>query len=1148
MNLSLKNLKDNKIDILKAEIGALLFNLGKTHIGIKQWRSYSPNLDGTCFEKDYRYPLFKGYKQYYSGRGEKKSPFGTDTDRVDPILRKFFDSPINSISPDDRLIILRVMYGNSNNPPEFIKKMFFLGCESVNSGIDKGSPKEKLDSLWIANAFGSFEEEVNEDYFDRQRLCFFHNLADKLHQFHKDIEYFNVNDWTKVRNFVFEEIKTWYSHLLSDSRFPANDVTLWDQAYMTATLFKATVAAIFLPREKLSSYQDDPQCIHWRILGIQYDKLGLAEKGLKSTYINWYRDRARKVDDSMKELLETEYPLGNEIYRDETGIYFLVPENIEGKQPGNFYLLSNDLEDIQENILEIFTQNFGGEIYPAIFLAEASRGTMNIAHLIEKAKENFLKAIYPNDLEECLKYDKKPNGNGICQVCGMRLAKRKGDEENNLICDVCREKKESRIDNWLKSINGETIWTGDLQDENGRIALITLKFELAEWLNGNLINSCLVQKRNWQEFLDITTRMVSYLKVGFCFEDCHQLDNYYEGHRKDIEKFLSLLDEGGIKEPFLEAVGELEEPNKRDGKYKQIEQIKEKKGTRALVKRIIINKTYEEFTFSKCKNKDDLSDLEIVIQKESIRPFKGKNNEMKINDRESSYRPYLHEIFSLMYLYHQIKAILLERSIGDHWEKFITGKLEGKINFDDRKIEWSDLNESDIHFLAQLLLQFLLRKNPSPARMRRIWETTQNFFYNIRQHIQVSTEIPEWRCKRLIWKKVFEGKSERSREYEYLGLDFWVDKKGTVYLISSLAAAIDALSDNQNKLDREEIKEQINQEKGDWLKKEIVLREYGKTNDKGLDLNLKDAKYKNFLPYFSILDPTPISYQFIIPADRVPTLIEKVQEAYRKEFKWVIGKLPLHIGVVIQNYKKPLYMGIKALRNIRHDIDDWDQIRTRIDAKSLKAMQKKAFSCRAMQENLGKLENFYSLYEKEQGEGSYEFYLRPQDKPVWLNTTQNANNYDSFIIYPNTVDFEFMDVNTRRNDIHYNKKGRRVKEEKRNRPYVWREWQIFYDFGNYFEKTKLTGKLQNIVSLIYSKLNDWKDNDNAIKSFLLSAFINVLDLKGKNEQLQKLDEFAKLLGQSDWNSVEDLNPGVFKETLWQFIDMFEFWHIHLKNI
>ena len=31
--MNLQNLKDNRDEILKAEIGSLLFNLGKTHIG-----------------------------------------------------------------------------------------------------------------------------------------------------------------------------------------------------------------------------------------------------------------------------------------------------------------------------------------------------------------------------------------------------------------------------------------------------------------------------------------------------------------------------------------------------------------------------------------------------------------------------------------------------------------------------------------------------------------------------------------------------------------------------------------------------------------------------------------------------------------------------------------------------------------------------------------------------------------------------------------------------------------------------------------------------------------------------------------------------------------------------------------------------------
>ena len=55
-----------------------------------------------------------------------------------------------------------------------------------------------------------------------------------------------------------------------------------------------------------------------------------------------------------------------------------------------------------------------------------------------------------------------------------------------------------------------------------------------------------------------------------------------------------------------------------------------------------------------------------------------------------------------------------------------------------------------------------------------------------------------------------------------------------------------------------------------------------------------------------------------------------------------------------------------------------------------------------------------------------------------------------FYIYPNTFDFEFLDVNTRRNDMFYGKDGKRV-TVKKNRPYTWRNG-IFAKFFEYFNK------------------------------------------------------------------------------------------------
>ena len=134
-----------------------------------------------------------------------------------------------------------------------------------------------------------------------------------------------------------------------------------------------------------------------------------------------------------------------------------------------------------------------GEVFPAIFVTEPSRGTMNIAFLIENAKKNFLKPVYPKGdfVEEYfgnMEQDKKFRV--ICDICKMRLANK--DEDNDLnLCKICakRQRENERIR--INDIYKETIWTGELQDKNGRIALVTMKFELGEWLNGNMLNTML---------------------------------------------------------------------------------------------------------------------------------------------------------------------------------------------------------------------------------------------------------------------------------------------------------------------------------------------------------------------------------------------------------------------------------------------------------------------------------------------------------------------------------------------------------------------------------------------------------------------------------------------------------------------------------
>jgi hypothetical protein len=287
------------------------------------------------------------------------------------------------------------------------------------------------------------------------------------------------------------------------------------------------------------------------------------------------------------------------------------------------------------------------------------------------------------------------------------------------------------------------------------------------------------------------------------------------------------------------------------------------------------------------------------------------------------------------------------------------------------------LNNNEKKFLSKLILQFLLRKNPSPARLRRVWESSLDFMQEVKK--EILDNIKDTRTQQSFKQKVPDFK----------------------------------------------------------------------------DLDINDSEFKR---YFTILEPTPISYQFIIPTQEVESFIDKVQKLYYEKFKYVNGKLPLHIGVVVQKSKDPLYVGIKALRNIRRDIKSWESLAKDEKLKDLNSYYKQ-------EESDNNTKDFYSLYETDSFE--YGFCKLPSDKGI-----KKYNHSDNFVVYPNTIDFEFLDTNSRRNDIYY-KNGKRDEPSKlkTNRPYSWEEFEKFSAFREYFKDK--SNELQTIVSLIYSKMEDW---------------------------------------------------------------------------
>ncbi|MGI1690122.1 CRISPR-associated protein Csx11 [Thermoanaerobacter uzonensis] len=1111
--LELNNIRKYRDDILKAEIVSLLALWDKIDPNKQNRANINLNKKSLSnWENDIKYKKIK--------------ILGEDIDLWDNFLENWREWR----RKEDKEYLLQVLYG--------------VG-ESLNSGIDKGSPKDDIkvvpeNDRWLSNPFGGFKNKLIYLLVDETSINhMINNLENDIKNF---LNSKNVN-WNDIE-LIKEKFKNLYCGLLSDDRFPINDVSLWEQCYMATTMFKASLSEFLLKNDKIQSLPKRMD-IKWRILGIQYDKLALAEKGYKPQQIQWYRDKSREIDDEIKKLLEYYYPIGNEIYRDETGIYFLVGEDLgeDSKDESSLAKLSDELKEIEAKILDIFKEKSLDEFYLAIFATKASRGLMNLSYLLENAKENFLKADWSKkETNICLVKSESGRAKGVCQVCGQRLVfeSNRLDEDKN-ICDVCyKEKTKGRIDKWLKDTSKETIWMDELKDKNDRVALVTMKFELHDWLNGDMLNSLLLRGENFKNLKSDLNTLLAKVKeyyINFLSSNNKNLSAFNTFRNlNSIKNFIKLFDKEGIQTPYEKVnkkiINLLVNPQKNI-----LSSDSEDIMILDLFNRNFFYFLNAEWDNIRESNKNDK--IRSVLNKNNEPIFSIANSEIFLDKWKNYYQNanLIVDIFCFAFIVGLIKNTLLERTIGDRWEEFIYKKLndwdyvqnkpkKNKIDFDDRKINWQELDDSDIDFLSTLILQFLLRKNPSPARLRRIWESTQEFFEDTKKNLCVYAGIPDERRKRYYWENI----SLDDGEYYDSNTIFWVDKC-KVYLISSLTS-----------------------------KTKFNLKRYDNKKDTGITLDLSNAKTESYQPYMSIIDPTPISWQFITPAEYVPNLIDNVMKKYDENFKFVYGKLPLHIGVVVQDYKKPLYVGIKALRKIRRDIQDVGKLEITVTVSKVKEKLK----CQKNEELLNDTHSYYSLY-KEKDNEDYEFYMKPDDNGKhWIVNIYKFNDDDKVTIVPNTFDFEFLDTNTRRNDIYYDsdKMYKRKIVLKNGRPYDLEMWEKFKKFKELFgednisESTRST-KLQNLISVIYDKWEDLvsdnkqikNDTEEGIKAFLASSFVNILKLNNDKELTDGIKELFDIdKTKKDKGIYEALKGEMTTENLQLFLDMFEFWHKTLKEV
>lgn len=312
------------------------------------------------------------------------------------------------------------------------------------------------------------------------------------------------NITTNQRSDWLDRMKALMNRGLADNRRPHNEVSLWDWGYTVATMTKAAAAYIF--KNGWPTNLDD---LPYRTLRINLDILERYTHSDKISDLLGVRQSLNEAFSRVRALLEDSYALGNCFYRDETGIYYMLPDIFD----------DNELAALRREI----QARFAPDLRPRVHLGERitagqldgrspAHDSSAIHRLVAEPRAQALKEA-PTQTDNNLYLfesewtEGRPANAETCMACGVRpvgfprqhsqaeverelaawATQEKAERRN--ICRVCLDRRGRRAEQWAKGDLQDTIWTDEVADDNGRLALVVGKLDLDGWLDGTLLST-----------------------------------------------------------------------------------------------------------------------------------------------------------------------------------------------------------------------------------------------------------------------------------------------------------------------------------------------------------------------------------------------------------------------------------------------------------------------------------------------------------------------------------------------------------------------------------------------------------------------------------------------------------------------------------
>ncbi|NLX19891.1 MAG: CRISPR-associated protein Csx11 [Desulfobulbus sp.] len=414
---------------------------------------------------------------------------------------------------------------------------------AMASGIEKQSFPQKtveylgqdVTHMWLSSAFGQPVRNLLADPPKLLTEAGWKGLLGQIEKLLKDLKCLgnptqshtanNLDDWWHWRNGAIGSdgwLRKVFTSTLAETRLPNNDVTLFDQSYVAAALFKSAVAGAISEGTNFPwSSNGLKQQTRWRLLTIG---IGADHYEARAVKIGDWTGARLAIDELFNDvckIVEIDLAVGSLLYRDAQTCVFSFPgersDNGEAEYQGGDLHITDWQNWLIEKI-DCYAKKSNFEMPPYCHISQPSRSLVGMTAEIRKARETMAVPLHrywqiPGE---------NPSSGHVCPVCLVRRNNSKTDKQ--MPCDPCKARRTHRLDKWLDvEFGSDSIWISEVADANDRVALVTMSLDIEPWLDGTRLDALRTQAiAEWCRFNPTLKNQPNPIDPSTCFDSLLQ--------------------------------------------------------------------------------------------------------------------------------------------------------------------------------------------------------------------------------------------------------------------------------------------------------------------------------------------------------------------------------------------------------------------------------------------------------------------------------------------------------------------------------------------------------------------------------------------------------------------------------------------------